>query len=215
MVFYLILSIRNFSFLKKMWECSNFPRFSKCWKWPLIVCSAVIINHSIHILAFRGSIFVQSNKPGKYYILILSEQCWPFTTFQFQWFYMENARKLLLYKDTVINELPVDFPIYFLNLSVYSRGQRKKGQWITRWVISFYSTQSIQQSFILLIPFLQDIRKLVLLRLIATYIQKLRHVFCFPGCLLLHLMFLVYFLDTSERMRDPCLFLAIYLAVFM
>lgn len=103
-----------------------------------------------------------------------------------------NARNFYFIKENVINVFPDDIVASFFRFD-FIPGQGRNGVKLIVDLISYYSNQSIEQSFILLNTFFGGLYVLVLFQFIATHIQEVKNRVLLLFIFLLSPMFLVYF----------------------
>jgi len=189
MVIYLIY-LFGFFFSEKMWGVHFAAFLSVEMAFVLLLLPLLLIIRS-HF-SFQRSISFSQQTWKIFTILIPIGAMLAFYHFPIPNDFYGNARNFYFIKDTVINELPVDLLSSFFKFE-FIPGQGRKAVKLLVDVISFYSTQSIQQSFILLNTFFGGLYVLVLLRLIATYIQEVKTRILLSLLFITSPMFLVYF----------------------
>ena len=103
-----------------------------------------------------------------------------------------NARNFYFVKNTVITQLPQDILLSFFKFE-FIPGQGRNGVKLLVDVISFYSQQSLQQSFILLNTFFGGLYVMVLIQLISSFVREVKNRIILSLVFITSPMFLVYF----------------------
>ena len=185
-----LIYILGFFFPEKMWGIHFTSFLSDGLAFTFLMLPLILIIRSQ--FSFQKSISVNQQIWKIYTILLPIAAMLAFYHFPIPNDFYGNARNFYFVKDTVITQLPQDILLSFFKFE-FIPGQGRKAVKLLVDLISFYSEQNLQQSFILLNTIFGGLYVMVLLRLISNYIQEIKNRIILSLVFITSPMFLVYF----------------------